>query len=378
MNIHVFNDKEGHFNEAFDRDTGMYIRTDVLDEHGRATGVDPFARTTGPALLDIGVMGGCRSALICPVPCYQGRKHPGATPDMAFNDFKRLIDESVELGLMQVALGGAGNPDEHSCFEGMISYCQSRGVVPSYTTAGTGLTEQSVNATAKYCGAVAVSWHHTPGDSTLTCTDYTFRAINMFAHAGAKVNVHMVVSRETIAAATEIIDTGTWPTPNGRIKLPVNALVLLWFKPIGVGGDRQDLLLKPGVDDENVNRLTTALTNAKPPFAVGLDSCSAPMLVSTNAGVHWPLMDACEGARFSAYVSPNMRMTPCSFDQTMRWGVDLHKHSVAEAWTSPQFNDFRERLRTACPACTHRTKCLGGCPVAPHASFCVSAARQTA
>ena len=53
-------------------------------------------------------------------------------------------------------------------------------------------------------------------------------------------------------------------------------------------------------------------------------------------------VDTCEGARWSAYISPDMKMMPCSFDnQEQRWAVDLRRYSIAEAWRSDAFEDFR-------------------------------------
>lgn len=51
-------DKQYRFLSAFDDETGAYIRTGILDEHGRDTGVDPFMASF-PHLIDVGVMGRC-------------------------------------------------------------------------------------------------------------------------------------------------------------------------------------------------------------------------------------------------------------------------------------------------------------------------------
>ncbi len=40
----TFVDKENKFVELFDNKTGFYMRTGVLDENGKDTGVDPFMR----------------------------------------------------------------------------------------------------------------------------------------------------------------------------------------------------------------------------------------------------------------------------------------------------------------------------------------------
>jgi hypothetical protein len=71
MTIRKYFDSKYKFAEIFDDKTGFYLRTDILDENGKETGVAPFMRSF-PALLDIGIMGKCSSMKTCPVGCYLG------------------------------------------------------------------------------------------------------------------------------------------------------------------------------------------------------------------------------------------------------------------------------------------------------------------
>lgn len=367
--VKIYNDPAG-FQECFDMTTGNYVRTDILDNNGHNTGIDAFARTDGPMLLDIGVMGSCDAACVCPIPCYQGKRAEGS--HMTMSNFERVISEGSEHGLMQVALGGAGNPDQHPCFPEMVAHCRANNVVPNYTTAGLNLNKKAVHATAEYCGAVAISWHgHGP---TMAANPYTLTAIEQFTAAGCTVNIHLVVTRNNIAKVTRILTTNTWPTDTGYRELPVHAVVLLQFKPVGAGAVHDELALTPGQDDTAVHALTAAITQPHP-FAVGLDACSVPMLVTSKAKIDHRLIDTCEGARFSAYVFPDMRMTPCSFDQAGRWAVSLREMTMHDAWTSPQFTDFRRHLHNACPQCPHQVLCMGGCPVLPNNVYCKSEKR---
>lgn len=49
---YIINDKQYHFKSAFDTETGAYVRTGILDEHGKDTGVDPFMASY-PHLIDV-------------------------------------------------------------------------------------------------------------------------------------------------------------------------------------------------------------------------------------------------------------------------------------------------------------------------------------
>ena len=55
---YVIHDKKYHFKSAFDTNSGAYVRTGVLDENGKDTGVDPFMASY-PHLIDVGIMGHC-------------------------------------------------------------------------------------------------------------------------------------------------------------------------------------------------------------------------------------------------------------------------------------------------------------------------------
>ena len=55
---YTIDDLRYHFRTAFDTVTGAYVRTGILDENGKDTGVDPFMASY-PHLIDVGVMGHC-------------------------------------------------------------------------------------------------------------------------------------------------------------------------------------------------------------------------------------------------------------------------------------------------------------------------------
>ena len=52
----VLYDREFNFKSYFDADSGVYLRTNILDDAGHATSEDSFM-SSYPQLLDIGIMG---------------------------------------------------------------------------------------------------------------------------------------------------------------------------------------------------------------------------------------------------------------------------------------------------------------------------------
>lgn len=162
-------DKQYRFLSVFDSETGAYVRTGILDEHGRDTGIDPFMASF-PHLIDVGVMGHCihgKTGLCAKagVGCYQS----GALverPNMTAEDF-RWIAQQCQGRCNQLALGGRGDPDQHEQFEELLQISREHHLVPNFTTSGYGLTEEAAALCKRYCGAVAVSWYR---------SDYTLRA----------------------------------------------------------------------------------------------------------------------------------------------------------------------------------------------------------
>ena len=51
------------------------------------------------------------------------------------------------------------------------------------------------------------------------------------------------------------------------------------------------------------------------------------------------------------------------FDRDEKYGINLKKFTIQEAWNSAWFKVFRHTLENACPACPDRALCMGGCPL---------------
>ena len=101
-----------------------------------------------------------------------------------------------------------------------------------------------------------------------------------------------------------------------------------------------------------------------------MDSCNVPGAINYCKRIMPESLDTCEGGRFSCYISSDMNMLPCSFDQEDKYSVSLRDNSIEEAWNSEEFNRFRERMNGSCPTCKKRELCMGGCPLMPEIVLC--------
>lgn len=348
---YVITDKKYKFQTAFDTQTGAYIRTGILDPDGRDTGVDPFMASF-PHLIDVGVMGHCihgKTGLCAKagIGCYQN----GLTvdqPNMTVEDFRRIA-EQCSGRCNQLALGGRGDPDQHEHFEELLRISRENYLVPNFTTSGYGMTEEIAGVCKRHCGAVAVSWYR---------SDYTLHAIQMLLRARVKTNIHYVLGNNSIDEAIERLRTNDFP-------LGINAVIFLLHKPAGQGSKKNVLR----VEDSRVKAFFE-LVDRVHPFKVGLDSCNVPGAVNFCKRIAPESLDTCEGGRFSCYIGPDMMMVPCSFDQEKRYQISLRENTVEEAWNSELFERFRDRMKKACPECSVRNLCMGGCPLMPEIVLC--------
>jgi radical SAM protein with 4Fe4S-binding SPASM domain len=345
-------DDQYRYKVSFNLESGLYVRTSVLDEQGFQMEEEPF-RGSYPHLLDIGIMGHCAHGLSgkcleSGVECYQSGRTV-QKPHMPFNAFQRIIDESNGR-TFQVALGGRGDPDQHPDFLKIIQYAREKDVVPNFTTSGFGLDLAILPEVKKYCGAVAVSYYR---------NSYTTRAINGLLAHGIKTNIHYVLSDSTIDEAIQWLEKDNFPQG-------LNRVIFLLHKPAGLG--RKENVLK--AEDQRVQRFFKLFNEEKNCNRAGFDSCSAPALINFAPAIQPFSYDTCEGGRFSAYISPDSKIYPCSFDQSGDYALDLSQTSIEKAWNSMTFEGFRNKLRRNCPTCSAESLCKGGCPLMREIVLC--------
>ena len=354
---YIINDKKYHFKSAFDTETGAYVRTGVLDEKGNDTGVDPFMASY-PHLIDVGIMGHCihgKTGLCAKagIGCYQSGMII-EQPNMSVKDFKWIAEQSKGK-CNQFALGGRGDPDQHEHFEEILKICQENVLVPNFTTSGYGMTPEIASLCKKYCGAVAVSWYR---------SEYTLKAIQILLEEGVKTNIHYVLGKNSIDEAIERLKRNDFPKG-------INAVIFLLHKPAGQGTKANVL----SADDPRVARFFEDV-DKQHPFKVGMDSCNVPGAINFCKSILPQSLDTCEGARYSCYIGADMLMVPCSFDQKKKYSVSLKNHSIAEAWNSEKFEQFRNKMRGACPDCEKKELCMGGCPLMTEIVFCDNEKRK--
>ncbi len=295
---------------------------------------DPFI-LDAPSMIDVGVMGHCSNN--CKI-CYQGSINE---PNMTLENFKMIIDQCKDH-INQVALGGKGDPNKHENFNEIMEYCRKNNVAPNYTTSGNGLTDEEVEITKKWVGAVAVSNYN---------NDYTYLALNKFINAEIKTNIHFVISDETFGDAIRILNgEDIW---YGRFPIEkLNAVIFLLFKPQGNGADKKYLCL----NKNQIKEFSDKLLEPKSIFKIGCDSCMINKVSQVRElnETEKLFVDTCEGSRMSCYISPDMRFMPCSFGNKYEYGTPINEENpIKRIWQNGEaFQMFREKLKNnqmTCP-----------------------------
>lgn len=188
----------------------------------------------------------------------------------------------------------------------------------------------------------------------------TPNAIKRFVQAGVTTNIHYVIGNDSIDDAILRMKNNYFPDG-------VDAVIFLLHKPVGLGSNANVLQFS----DPKVDEFFNLVDNHKGEWKIGFDSCCVPGIINKTKNVAEASIDTCEAARFSCYITHDMKMIPCSFDnQDMKYAVDLRKHTIEEAWNSEQFMQFRATLLLSCLDCKSRNICMGGCPLRRQIVLC--------
>ncbi|MDD3645141.1 MAG: radical SAM protein [Bacteroidales bacterium] len=340
----LVNKKKSNHYYYFDKLSGLSIRAEYPGYE------EPFWAKEGPELLDIAITNYCEKN--CSF-CYRSSSIEGR--HMSLKEYESILSQLGSSHTYQIALGG-GNPNQHPDFIEILRMTRKDyGIVPSYTTNGMGLTDEILAASKLYCGAVAISYYDP--------LEEFFEALNKTKKFDIKTNIHYLLTSKSIDGAIRLIEN-----PPEFLK-GVNAIVFLNYKPVGENPDNS-LLLK---NSSQVEEFFFKIKNHDlRKFKIGFDSCSISGVVK-YLKYNPVFIESCEAGRFSAFISENVMLYPCSFVESKSNGVNLKEHSLNESWSkSEDFTDFRESIsNNQCQdICSFEPHCLGGCTAFKEINLC--------
>jgi len=287
----------------FNQQTGFQLRSELPN------GEEPQYSTL-PELLDMTITHKCLKG--CPY-CYMRASTKGKHASL--RNIEKIFQQ-LEHKVFSTALGG-GEPTLHPYFEQILQLAEKYDIVPNFST-GIIPTRQIAEIAAKYCGAVAMSYH---GNIRETLT-----GIQQYYYAGVEqVNVHIVLNTCSNAELRILLTQLEYLQ---KYNVPVSAVVFLRYKPVGRGATFRD---------ENIysnwamfHKIIDGDHNYS--FNIGVDSCLAPIIKAHHPNIPSETYDFCEAGAFSFYINAvNMTASECSFDQFP--GFNLKKIPVLDAWS---------------------------------------------
>ncbi len=328
------------YSTFFNQLNGAFIR---IEDEGEP---EPFWSEKGPELMDISITNWCDKG--CSF-CYRNSNSGGE--HMSMSDYEHILKEAVDCKVLQIALGG-GNPNQHPNFCEIVEITRDLGIVPSYTTNGRGLSEKILKTTKKNCGAVAVSAYEPYYEMK--------EAIHKLKAKRIKTNIHFLLTSNSIDTVI------SWFEDPPNFFNYINAIIFLNYKPIGKHPSLKLIANK----HNKIDKFFNLISNQKR-IKVGFDSCSISG-IAQYLDINPSFVESCEAARFSMYISEDLKMYPCSFMAGKYDGIDLSKNSIQDAWRySTLFRDFRKHIKNSeCKSCKHNQLCFGGCPIFPEINFC--------
>ncbi len=342
--IVLIDKKKSYYYYYFNKSKGLSIRSEYKGFE------DPFWSIEGPELLDVAITNFCERE--CSF-CYRDSSIEGK--HMNLNDFETVLKNMIESNCYQIALGG-GNPNQHPNFVEILKMCREKyRIVPSYTTNGDGLTKEILAASKQYCGAVAISYYK-PFEKFIAALE------NILSYS-IKTNIHFLLTPETIKTAID------WLRNPPKYLNGINAIVFLNYKPVGVNISNSLLLKNSDLIKEFFNLISKHDISR---FKIGFDSCTVSGIVE-NLNFNPNFIESCEAGRFSAFISEDMILYPCSFMERSSEGTDLTNISLKESWLkSTDFQFIRDKINlNACKNnCKYERHCKGGCPIFSEINIC--------
>lgn len=319
----------GTYIAVFNTETGEFLRK------AKKGYPEPKFSEKGPELADIHITDYC--PLSCPY-CYR-ESSPTKSNHMSPEDFKAVL-ETMSPHVFQVAIGG-GSPQHHPQFTEILRIAHEMGIPPSYTSNGVDMTQEILEATKKYAGAVALSMHGLLQG---------IKDIEYLLENDITPGVHVVLDAESIdhwARELEVANQGEGMF-GGRY--PLYSCICLMHKPVGRGAWDQH-----PTSTQKMN-FVRALKNYRGSVAIGIDSCFSSSLISVSCKEELPVdtLGPCDSGCFSVFIGEDLTVSPCSFNSTDKY--NLNDYSFGEIWAE-KFKPYRDKVLNACPRCEMNDLC---------------------
>jgi MoaA/NifB/PqqE/SkfB family radical SAM enzyme len=207
------------------------------------------------------------------------------------------IFDGLKAAPYQIAFGG-GEPTAHPDFPWFLEYTKSKGTVPNYTTAGHILRDEVFEATNKYCGGVALTYHAFKGPEYFKKTYDTWRSR---LDPRVQLNVHVLFDKDVADNLLDLQEIGL---------RDLNVVLLAYYPAIGRSNWEQ--IAPRGVYDGTLPLALKAVQESR--FKIAFSEGLLPYFLSHQLPeVDTRFAGQQEGV-YSCYVDDKGRVSHSSFD----------------------------------------------------------------
>lgn len=281
--------------------------TGAMYSWGRNLQEDP-ANFPVPSILDMEITTKCTgiNGKVCPY-CYKANTAIGR--NMSFETFKHIIDVYPK-SLTQVALGADATLKSNPDIWDMMEYCRENFIVPNVTAVD--IDDETADKLAKYCGAVAISYHEN--------LDVCANSVKKLTDRGmTQVNMHLVIYNENFDECMNVLKA---VKEDSRFE-KLNAVVMLSLKQKGRATKGYTAL-----SQEKFNALCEYAKDSK--IGIGFDSCSSlKAMRAFDESVRNSIIPCEAAGQESSYINVDGFYFPCSFcegfkDNRVDWTKGLN------------------------------------------------------
>lgn len=274
--------------------------------------------------------------------CYMDSTTKGnhAPKDLLIQIFKGLRETPY-----QIAFGG-GEPTAHPDFPWFLEYTRSKGTVPNYTTAGHITRDDVFEATNKYCGGVALTYHAFKGPEYFKKTYETWRSR---LEARVQLNVHVLFDNDV---ADNLLDLQ-------EIGLKNLNIVLLAFYP-EIGRSSWENIASKGVYEITLPAALKTVESSG--FRIAFSEGLLPYFLSHQFPEIPTQFATQQEGLFSCYVDNKGLVSSSSFDPPqereegghIRWENSIYRRRFQDIWNKMH---GRNSHYDACDSCTYHNQC---------------------
>jgi len=257
----------------------------------------------------------------------------------------KALLETIFAGLKtppyQIAFGG-GEPTAHPDFPWFLEYTRAQGTVPNYTTAGHIMRPEVIEATNKYCGGVALTYHAFKGPEWFKGVYDKWKAA---LAPRVQLNVHVIFDDHVAESLQDLMNVGL---------RGVNLVLLAYYPNVG----RADYT---GVPSKGTYQVRAPEAIKEVTEKAGFRIAFSEGLLAYFLSHQLPEVDTRfamqQEGLFSCYIDDHGQMSTSSFDPPDAEAPNIYKKKFQRIWETLGGGWGFSKSYDTCDSCKYQKQC---------------------